>query len=335
MKRGQAVSRAIRGTVLLLVGTAASAAFAHHGVAPHYDVDKPVKLEGTIAKFEFINPHSFVYISTVDAAGAEQVWSCELASRSVLERNGLGVDTFAVGAPITLEGVAARHNPTGCAFRVAYFADGSVLRASTLFGPTLAPSTETPGDPKSIAGTWTMKRFAVSNYEGQLTEAGERARAAFDPVVDDPAIYCDPTSPVRFWVNVNEPFEIRIEGEAVVIDNRFMDSRRIVHLDETATPAEVARSTMGYSTGHFEGAALVVSTDRFSAAALEPRFGVMHTQDLELGERLEVDEASGELKITWVIDDPAYFKAPVTQEERYVRSAKNPEPYDCKPGYQQ
>jgi Family of unknown function (DUF6152) len=323
------------GPTVLLVVLQSTTCFAHHGVAPHYDVTKPVRLEGTIAQFDFVNPHSFVYVATVDESGAEQVWSCELASRSVLERNGIGIDTFEVGKPIVVEGVAARVKPTGCALRVARFADGSVLMANELFGPASARTAEIPDDPNAIVGVWTMKRFSVSQYEGQLTPAGERAQAAFDPIEDDPAIYCDPTSPVRFWVNVNEPFEIRIEGETVVIDNRFMDSRRIVHLDETATPAEVARSTMGYSTGHFEGAALVVSTDRFSAAALEPRFGVMHTQDLELGERLEVDEASGELKITWVIDDPAYFKAPVTQEERYVRSAKNPEPYDCKPGYQQ
>jgi len=324
-----------RGLATLLA-VLSPAAFAHHGVAPHYDVSKPVTIEGVVAKFEFVNPHSFVYVATTDAAGAEQVWSCELPSRSVLERNGLEVDTFEVGAEVTIEGVAARHNPTGCAFRVAHLADGRVLKSSTLFGPTLALAGEPPAEEGSILGTWTMKRFSVSNYEGQLTAAGEAARAAFDPVTDDPVFRCDPTSPVRFWVNVNEPFEIRREGATVVIDNRFMDSRRIVHLDEAATPAGIERSTLGYSRGRFEGGALVVDTDRFAAGVLEPRApGVMHTENLALTERLEVDDASGELAITWVIDDPAYFKAPVTHTERYVRSAQNDEPYDCKPGYHQ
>ncbi|HET7132127.1 MAG TPA: DUF6152 family protein [Gammaproteobacteria bacterium] len=307
--------------------------FAHHGVAPHYDTTKPVKLEGVVARFEFINPHSFVYVDVVDAAGAKQTWTCELASRTVLSRNGLSAASFKPGERITIEGVAARHNPTGCAFRVAHFADGSELQSTALFGPTAASAAEIPADPLSIVGVWTMKRFAVSDYSGMLTEAGERARAAFDPVKDDPAIYCDPASPVRFWVNVNEPFEIERDGDSVVIEHRFMDARRVVHLTKAA-PADAPRGTMGWSIGRFDGAALVVSTDHFVAATLEPRYGVLHTQDLKLTERLAVN-AAGELEITWVIDDPAYFKTPVTQTEVFVRSRRDPEPYDCKPGYRQ
>ncbi len=319
---------------IALIGLVLSATcFAHHGVAPHYDTSKPVKIEGIVSKFEFINPHSFVYIETLDAGGQKQVWNCEMASRSVLSRNGLRQDTFKPGDPITIDGVAARHNPTGCALRMAHFADGSVLDSTTLFAPTVASGRELPAERGSIIGIWTMKRFAVSRYDGALTEAGERARAAFDPIKDDPAIYCDPASPVRFWVNVNEPFEIRREQDRVVIVHRFMDTQRIVYLDDAPRPADFARGTMGYSRGHFEGAVLVVTTDYFVSATLEPRFGVMHTQDLKLMERLEVN-AAGELEITWVIDDPAYFKKAFTQKELFVRSPWDPEPYNCKPGYQ-
>jgi hypothetical protein len=312
-----------------------SPSFAHHGVAPHYDASKPIKLEGVVAKFDFINPHSFVYIETLDEAGKEQVWQCELASRSVLSRNGITADTFKVGERIRIEGIAGRKNPTGCAFRTAYFADGSVLQSTALFAPTVAAAGEIPADKSSIVGVWTMKRFSVSQYEGALTPAGEAARAAFDPIADDPAIYCDPASPVRFWVNVNEPFEIRREDDRVVIDHRFMDHRRIVYLNDEPPAPGVPRSSMGYSTGHFDRDALVISTGHFTAATLEPRYGVMHTQDLKLTERLEVNDATGELEITWVIDDPAYFKEPFTQKEYFVRSRPDPTPYDCRPGYQQ
>ena len=325
------VKLAYRAGLLLLAFSAPC--FAHHGVAPHYDVTKPVKLDGVVSRFEFINPHSFLYIEIDDGAGGKQIWSCEMASRTVLSRNGVTPESFKIGEHIAIDGVAARHNPTGCAFRTAHFADGSTLESTALFGPTPASAAEIPADTGSVVGVWTMKRFAVWTYEGAMTEAGEKARAAFDPIKDDPAIYCDPASPVRFWVNVNEPFEITREADEVVIDHRFMDSRRVVHLN-AAAPAATPRSTMGYSTGRFEGDALIVSTDHFVAATLEPRFGVLHTQDLKLSERLEVDDA-GELEITWVIDDPAYFKGPVTQKELFVRSRRDPEPYDCKPGYQQ
>src|SRR5687768_11681343 len=122
-----------------------------------------------------------------------------------------------------------------------------------------------------------MKRFAVSRYLGALTDEGERLRAAFDPIKDDPAIYCDPASTVRFWLNVNEPSDIRRERATVVVEHQFIDSRRVIHLDRTAPPARTPRSTLGYSTGRFDGAALVIETTNFVAATLEPRYGVMHS----------------------------------------------------------
>jgi hypothetical protein len=152
-------------------------------------------------------------------------------------------------------------------------------------------------------------------------------------VEDDPAIHCDPGGPVRFWINVNEPFEIKREQGRVVVDNRFMDSRRIVHLD-AAAPADAPRGTMGHSTGRFEDDALVVSTDHFVAGTIEPRRSIMHTEDMKLTERVEVND-EGELEITMTIEDPAFFTEPFTLQELFVRSRLDPEPYNCKPGYQQ
>jgi hypothetical protein len=318
-----------------LAAALASPALAHHGVAPHYDDSKQVTIEGTVSEFQFINPHSFVYLRVAGADGREAIWHCEMASRSVLARNGLTAEMFAPGKHVKITGSQARQNPTGCALREALFDDGSVLRSSTLFGATPASTAAPVTQRESIEGVWAMKTFGVSRYAGALTDEGERRRAAFDPVKDDPAIYCDPASPVRFWINVNEPFEIRRDGNTVIVDHQFMDSRRVVHLDEAAPPAGTPRSTMGYSTGHFDGTALVVTTANFAAGALEPRFGVMHTTDLKLTERLEVNARTHELEITWTIDDPVIFKQPHTQKESFVRTERWTERYDCKPGYQQ
>ena len=310
-------------------------ALAHHGVAPHYDDSKQVTIDGTVSEFQFINPHSFVYLRVAGADGTEAIWHCELASRSVLARNGLTEQKFAPGQHVQITGSQARQNPTGCALREARFDDGSVLRSSTLFDATPATTAVPAAQRESIEGVWAMKRFTVSRYLGVLTAEGERLRAAFDPIKDDPAISCDPASPVRFWVNVNEPFEIKREANAVVIEHQFMDSSRVIHLGAAAPPPGTPRSTMGYSTGHFDGAALVIETKNFVAATLEPRYGVMHSADLKLTERLEVNESTHELAISWTIDDPVVFKEPHTQRELFVRTERWREPYNCKPGYQQ
>jgi hypothetical protein len=275
-----------------------------------------------------------VYLRVV-TNGQEAIWHCEMASRSVLERNGLTASMFAPGKHVRIDGSQARQNPTGCALREAHFDDGSVLKSSTLFGATPAATPVPAAQSNSIEGVWAMKRFAVSRYIGDLTEEGERRRAAFDPVKDDPAIYCDPASPVRFWVNVNEPFEIRREPTQVVIEHQFMDSQRVVHLNATAVPPGHPRSTMGYSTGRFDGAALVIETTHFNAGTLEPRYDVMHSENLKLTERLEVNPATHELTISWTIDDPLIFRQRLTQTEAFVRTERWHERYNCKPGYQQ
>jgi hypothetical protein len=241
---------------------------------------------------------------------------------------------FAPGTKVKITGSQARHNPTGCALREAVFADGSVLRSSTLFGATPAATPVPVAASNSIEGVWALKTFRVSRYTDVLTPEGERRRAAFDPIKDDPAIYCDPGSPVRFWITVNEPFEIRRDGDNIIVDHQFMDSRRVIHL-APAAPAGTPRSSLGYSTGRFDGDALVVTTTLFTAGALEPRYGVVHTEDLELTERLEVNAETHELEIAWTIDDPVIFKGPHTQKEIFVRTERWTQPYNCKPGYQQ
>src|SRR5690348_13208329 len=102
----------------LVASLAATTCLAHHGVAPHYDDSKVVSLDGTVSEFQFINPHSFVYLR-VTTNGQEAVWHCGKASRSVLERNGLTAQMFAPGKHVRIDGSQARKTPTGCKLREA------------------------------------------------------------------------------------------------------------------------------------------------------------------------------------------------------------------------
>ena len=62
-----------RGPLLLgaaVMLASGSAAFAHHSFAAEFDRDKPIKLQGEVVKFEWVNPHSWIHIKTGDG----KVW---------------------------------------------------------------------------------------------------------------------------------------------------------------------------------------------------------------------------------------------------------------------
>lgn len=99
---------------LLALGFATLPAHAHHSAAPHFDLEKTVTLEGTITKFEFVNPHGYVYFSVRDAGGKSQQWRCELASRTSLMRLGWTQNTFTPGHKVTIKGAPARREDNVC-----------------------------------------------------------------------------------------------------------------------------------------------------------------------------------------------------------------------------
>src|SRR5262245_56426895 len=85
-------SVAVSGTALVLVLSAQSVK-AHHAFAAEFDVNKPVKINGTVTKVEFTNPHAWIYVDVKEPDGNVVNWRFELGAPNALIRLGLRVDT--------------------------------------------------------------------------------------------------------------------------------------------------------------------------------------------------------------------------------------------------
>ena len=86
---------------MLLAFLSMPTAGAHHSWTTDYDQSRIVRLEGEVRRFEFKNPHSFVYVD-VEGPEGRRTWAVELHSDTVLTRMGFSPDTFRIGDRITV-----------------------------------------------------------------------------------------------------------------------------------------------------------------------------------------------------------------------------------------
>jgi Family of unknown function (DUF6152) len=88
---------------LLLVGVGASSALAHHSTSM-FDMAHPITLTGTVAVFDWANPHSYIRIDVKDAAGTIERWDVETHAISLLSRKGWTRTSLVPGDVITVTG---------------------------------------------------------------------------------------------------------------------------------------------------------------------------------------------------------------------------------------
>jgi hypothetical protein len=114
----------LAGAGLLCV--AASAA-AHHAFAAEFDAKKPLKLRGTVARMEWINPHTWIHLDVKTAGGKVERWMIEGGPPNALYRRGFTKDSLPVGAEIVVEGFRSKDGTLRGNGRDITFADGRKL----------------------------------------------------------------------------------------------------------------------------------------------------------------------------------------------------------------
>jgi hypothetical protein len=97
---------------------------AHHAFAAEFDQDKPIKVQGSVTRWELTNPHSWIYIDVKADDGKNATWMIEGASPNNLYRLGLTKESLPIGSVITVEGYQAKDGSTRAVGRNITFANG-------------------------------------------------------------------------------------------------------------------------------------------------------------------------------------------------------------------
>ncbi len=99
----------------------------HHAFAAEFDANKPIKLRGTVAKMEWINPHTWIHIDVKKPNGTVERWMIEGGPPNALFRRGFTRDSLPTGIEIVVEGFQARDGSMKGNGRDLTFADGKKL----------------------------------------------------------------------------------------------------------------------------------------------------------------------------------------------------------------
>jgi hypothetical protein len=92
----------VKALPIALAGTiAAMAAHAHHSFAM-FDRTTEVVKTGTVQRWAFNNPHSWLYVNVMNDDGTQALWSFESASPTQLIGRGITGKTFEPGASVTV-----------------------------------------------------------------------------------------------------------------------------------------------------------------------------------------------------------------------------------------
>ncbi len=307
---------------VLLVGP--TLGFAHHGTAFYYDIDNLASIEGEILAVSWRNPHVMFEIERSFDDGTTEIWEIESSSRNGLQRVGIEADVVTVGDYVHLTGALSRTGIPAMAAFLMTLDDGTEVpiwpqRARQL-GREVAPAPVSSAlaeasrrEAHGIFRVWSrpgMRGQLLALLEGELpyTATARTAQEAWNPLRDDPVLQCTPRG-MPSIMNNPLPIEFIDQNETILLRLEEWDGRRIIHMTSDASAESRSATRFGYSTGHWEGNTLTVTTTAISDPYFDDH-GTPQGDQASVVERFTLSEDEARLDYEAIHTDPLIFTGP-------------------------
>ncbi len=307
MKPLRAVTPILAATALL--GVPAS---AHHSISM-FDTSQEILIEGTVARFDWVNPHMYLIVETKGPDGKPALVEGEGLGITQALVDGLDRDALKPGTHVV---VRANPNRGGWGRQVRIqdvtTQDGEI---HPFYAANRRVRTLTPAE--SLEGHWAPARAALGAAFGAMARwpITPEGRAAQAKLVADGLCYVEPT-PVLAILDELRTIEIGEDEIVMRFDNTGDHVVRTVHMD-AAHPAGVQPSLHGHSIGRWEGDTLVIDTIGFEPDPSGIALNVPASPGKHTVERLTLTEDRLRLRYEVTVEDPVYLAGPATLTQQW------------------
>ena len=260
---------------------------------------------GTVTRYDWTNPHVYVYVETAADAGEPVVWQLETDATSILTRSGWTSGSVTVGDEVVIRAHPDRNTERR---------HGLIVSLATADGVVLTPRSggrAAPIGASDLSGVWDGLRGTATRrfIYGALTEKGRAAQARYSES-DNPVSDCVPF-PLPSIVAAPYLNEIEIRADTILIRSELFNVERTVYMDGREHPANGPRTNQGHSIGWWDGEVLVVDTTLFADNIAGNRSGIAAGAEKHVIERFELSETGTEISIEFIVEDPEYLAEPM------------------------
>jgi Family of unknown function (DUF6152) len=316
--------RIAAGSLLLAFLSFSPTAPAHHNSSAYFDSELEVTLQGSVTRFDWRNPHSYLYVDVAASDGQSGTWRLEGGPVALMRRLGWTNDTLKPGDEVTVT-VNPSRNPER---------SSGLLRSIDVAGRDLPPisgeevvarlagtDTSIPlPAARGLAGTWATLidledsraiDFVNNPSNHTLTSAGTEAVESFDERTMHPGLDCIPyTAPVLMVTPDIKQIEVR--QDVVIIRSEFDGTERTIYLNSQDLPEEP--TLHGNSLGRWDDGALLIETSDFLPHRMGNAFSLPSGADKHLSERLELGDDGSSLTYEFQLSDPEFMAEPLAAE---------------------
>jgi Family of unknown function (DUF6152) len=304
----------LRSTSILVLAAAASfgaPAFAHHSQAM-FDTTREILVEGTVAQFNWMNPHMYLIVETEGPDGEPMRVEGEGLAITQALVDGLRREALMPGTPVVMRANPNRGSGNQVRILDVTTQDGEIhpFYASNSRDRTLTPA-------ESLEGHWAPNRAALGAGFGAMARfpITPEARAAQQELLADGLCFVEP---VPFLAVLDEMRSIEIGDDEVTLhfENSGDHVYRTVHMN-SGHPADLEPSRHGHSIGHWEGDTLVIDTTAYEPNASGNGANVPSSAQKHTVERLTLTEARTRLRYEITVEDPVYLTQPATLTQQW------------------